>query len=76
MLKNISYIIGLLFCFTACQTNTSNIEDSISEEIAALADKKTQRAFLEKIAASDQTVRAIKNMDITAKSTNKLYKHK
>ena len=57
MLKNISYIIGLLFCFTACQTNTSNIEDSISEEIAALADKKTQRAFLEKIATSDQTVR-------------------
>ena len=57
MLKYISYTISFLFCFTACQTNTSNIEDGIAKEVAALADKKSQRAFLEEIAASDQMVR-------------------
>ncbi len=57
MLKKLFYIISVLFCFTACQTNTSNVEDDIAIEVAALVDKKGQRAFLENIAASDQRVR-------------------
>lgn len=57
MLKNLFYTISLLFCFIACQTNTSNNEDSITKEVATLIDKKSQRAFLEEIAALDQSIR-------------------
>ncbi|GEM_PF-1970703 len=57
MLKNLLYIISFLFCFTACQTNTSNVEDGIAKAVAALVDKKLQRAFLEEIAAVDQSIR-------------------
>ncbi|MFK7983192.1 MAG: hypothetical protein AB8G86_24645 [Saprospiraceae bacterium] len=57
MLKNLLYTTSFLFCFIACQTKTTNINDSIAEAVATLSDKKSQRAFLEKIAASDQRVR-------------------
>lgn len=42
--------------FISCQGNKT-IADDIQKEVAALTDKKSQRAFLEKIATSDQYVR-------------------
>ena len=57
MLKKLSYTFSLLLFLIACQTSSSNNEDGIAKEVAALVDKKLQRAFLEKIATSDQRVR-------------------
>ena len=56
MIKNLFYSISCLLVI-GCQSNNEPIEHSISKEIATLTDKKSQRAFLEKIATSDQTVR-------------------
>lgn len=45
------------FFLITCQTPVDSLENKISKEVELLLDKKLQRAFLEKIAASDQTVR-------------------
>ncbi len=60
MIKYLFYSISFLIFLFSCQADTPNKEGSntaISQEVTTLIDKKSQRTFLEKIAASDQTVR-------------------
>lgn len=55
MIKNLFFISLILLM--GCQSTPTSIEELIKEKVATLTDKKSQRNFLEKIAASDQTVR-------------------
>ena len=57
MTKNLSYIFSFLLLLMGCTTQNPDNNDHIRKEVATLTDKKSQRAFLEKIAAADQTVR-------------------
>jgi len=49
-------LFGILLPF-ACQTPEPSLQDKVLQEVVKLTDKKSQRAFLETIAASDQTIR-------------------
>jgi len=56
-MKNSIMFICWTITIIACQTPEASLQEKIAQEVATLSDKKTQRTFLEKIAASDQTVR-------------------
>jgi len=57
MIKKLFLFLPILLFLMGCQTAAPSSEDRISEEVATLTDKKSQRTFLEKIATADQTVR-------------------
>ncbi len=56
-MKTPYFLLLTIILFFACQASTTTIEDKIKEEIESLTDKKSQRAFLEKIGTADQAVR-------------------
>jgi len=56
MKNSLLFISCLLFLFN-CQTNQQNSNTDILQKVTTLTNKKSQRAFLEKIATSDQKVR-------------------
>lgn len=56
-MKNHFILFVCLVFFHACQAPEPSLQEKIAQEIATLTDKKSQRAFLEKIGTSDQTVR-------------------